>query len=36
MDGEIDDEYSGQSIEDVAEDIMGIDNPQYSDEKREI
>ena len=36
MDGEIDDVYSGQSIEDIAEDIMGIDNPQYSDEKREM
>ncbi len=36
MDGEIDDEYAGQSIEDIAEDIMGIDNPQYSDEKREM
>ncbi|MBP3608818.1 MAG: AAA family ATPase [Lachnospiraceae bacterium] len=36
MDGEVDDEYAGQSIEDIAEDIMGIDNPQYSDEKREM
>ena len=36
MDGEIDEVYSGQSIEDIAEDIMGIDNPQYSDEKREM
>ena len=36
MDGEIDDEYAGQSIEDIAEDIMGIDNPQYNDEKREM
>ncbi|WP_273152596.1 AAA family ATPase [Enterocloster lavalensis] len=36
MDGEIEDEYAGQSIEDIAEDIMGIENPQYSDEKQEM
>jgi len=36
MDGEIDEEYAGQSIEDIAEDIMGIENPQYSDEKQKM
>lgn len=36
LDGEIEDSYSGQSIEDIAEDIMGIENPQYSDEKQEM
>lgn len=36
MDGLIKDEYAGQSIEDIAEDIMGIPNPQYSDEKQEM
>lgn len=36
LDSEIDDEYSGQSIEDIAEDIMGVENPQYSDEKQEM
>ena len=36
MDGEIRDEYAGQSIEDIAEDIMGVENPQYSAEKQEM
>ena len=36
LDGKIEDSYSGQSIEDIAEDIMGIENPQYSDEKQEM
>lgn len=36
MDSEIKDEYAGQSIEDIAEDIMGIENPQYSDEKQKM
>lgn len=27
------DEYSGESIEDIAEDIMGVEMPQYSDKK---
>lgn len=36
LDSEIKDEYSGQSIEDIAEDIMGIENPQYSDEKQKM
>lgn len=26
-------EYSGESIEDIAEDIMGVEMPQYSDKK---
>lgn len=36
LDGEIRDEYAGQSIEDIAEDIMGVENPQYSAEKQEM
>lgn len=36
LDGEIEDSYEGQSIEDIAEDIMGIENPQYSDKKQEM
>lgn len=36
MDGEVTEEYSGQSIEDIAEDIMGVENPQYSDEKQKM
>lgn len=28
-----DDEYSGVSIEDIAEDIMGVEMPQYSEKK---
>lgn len=27
------DEYSGESIEDIAEDIMGVEMPQYSEKK---
>ena len=33
LDREIDSEYSGESIEDIAEDVMGVDMPQYSDVK---
>ena len=36
MDGEIQDEYVGQSIEDIAEAIMGVENPQYSAEKQKM
>lgn len=36
MDGDVTEEYFGQSIEDIAEDIMGVENPQYSDEKQEM
>lgn len=36
MEGEIEDIYAGQSIEDIAEDIMGVENPQYSDEKQKM
>lgn len=36
MEGQIEDEYAGQSIEDIAEDIMGVVNPQYSDERRKM
>lgn len=36
MDGEIRAEYEGQSIEDIAEDIMGVENPQYSLEKQKM
>lgn len=30
---EIDVEYSGESIEDIAEDVMGVEIPQYSEHK---
>lgn len=36
MEGEIEEEYSGQSIEDIAENIMDVENPQYSDEKQRM
>lgn len=36
MDGEISAEYEGQSIEDIAEEIMGVENPQYSAEKQKM
>ena len=36
MEGEVEEEYSGQSIEDIAEDIIGVENPQYSDEKQKM
>ena len=36
MEGKVEEEYSGQSIEDIAEDIMGVENPQYSDEKQKM
>lgn len=36
MEGEIDEEYSGQSIEDIAEDFMGVTNPRYSEKKERM
>ena len=36
MEGEVEDEYAGQSIEDIAEDIMGVENPQYSDRRNQM
>lgn len=33
LDKIVDEEYSGQSIEDIAEDIMDVDMPQYSEKK---
>lgn len=36
MDGRVEEEYSGQSIEDIAEGIMGVDNPQYSEKKQKM
>lgn len=33
LDEEIDEQYSGQSIEDIAEDIMGVETPKYSEKK---
>ena len=36
LDGAIEDEYSGQSIEDIAEDIMGVKNPHYSIKKQRM
>ena len=34
LDEVIDESYSGQSIEDIAEDIMGVEIPQYSEKKQ--
>lgn len=36
LDRDLDDEYSGESIEDIAEDIMGVEMPQYSEKKRKM
>lgn len=36
LDNNIDEEYSGQSIEDIAEGIMGVKNPQYSEKKQKM
>lgn len=36
LDRELDGEYSGESIEDIAEDIMGVEMPQYSEKKRKM
>ena len=33
LDGANDEAYSGQSIEDIAEDIMNVETPQYSEKK---
>lgn len=33
LDQKLNSEYSGESIEDIAEDIMGVEMPQYSDKK---
>jgi predicted ATP-binding protein involved in virulence len=29
-------DYSGESIEDIAEDVMGVEMPQYSEKKRKM
>ena len=36
MEGMVDEEYSGESIEDIAENIMGVENARYSDKKQEM
>lgn len=36
LDRTLDGEYSGESIEDIAEDIMGVEMPQYSEKKRKM
>lgn len=36
LDQALEDEYSGESIEDIAEDIMGVEMPQYSEKKRKM
>ncbi|MFZ3172179.1 MAG: AAA family ATPase [Carboxydocellales bacterium] len=36
LDRSIDIEYSGESIEDIAEDVMGIEIPQYSKHKQSM
>lgn len=36
LDKMIDEEYSGRSIEDIAEDIMDVETPQYSEKKQEM
>lgn len=34
LDRPLDSEYSGEGLEDIAEEIMGVDLPQYSEKKR--
>ena len=36
LDQPLESEYSGESIEDISEDIMGVVLPQYSEKKRKI
>ncbi len=36
LDNPLNSRYSGESIEDIAEDIMGVEMPQYSEKKREM
>lgn len=36
LDQTLDSEYSGESIEDIAEDVMGVEMPQYSEKKRKM
>ena len=36
LDAVLEDDYSGESIEDIAEDIMGVEMPQYSEKKRKM
>lgn len=36
LDATLEDNYSGESIEDIAEDIMGVEMPQYSEKKRKM
>ena len=36
LDTTLDEDYSGQSIEDIAEDIMRVPIPQYSERKRKM
>lgn len=36
LDKDLQDEYSGEGIEDISEEIMGVDMPQYSEERREM
>ena len=36
LDRTLDDEYSGEGIEDIAEGIMGVEMPQYSEKKRKM
>lgn len=36
LDRELDSEYSGAGIEDIAEDVMGVEMPQFSEKKRQM
>lgn len=36
LDQPLDSEYSGEGLEDIAEEIMGVELPQYSEKKRKI
>ena len=36
LDQPLDSEYSGEGLEDIAEDVMGVEMPQYSERKRKI
>ena len=36
LDRKLDSEYAGEGIEDIAEDVMGVKMPQYSEKKRKM
>ena len=36
LDHPLESDYSGEGIEDIAEDVMGVEMPQYSEKKRKM